>query len=357
MAAGPVLLAAITLGFFGWTASRRSEAEALDAQVASAYESGVASLAAREPQSLSRAVEQFQRAIDLDITFAPAHAGLAMAYSVQAMFYLKSAAEVAPQARQSAWDAMLLDSTSADSHLASAFVKYLFDWDWEGAEEAVRSALAKDENSLEALLLYSRLLRSLGRMEEALGPVGRARGLHDLDLRANVSWARMLADAGQLEESLQAYEGLLERWPEWAYSGLFRGQCYQENDELEEAARIYDGLYRQYKEDNSLHVGYGDLAVFASVFGQVGEVELAEEILDHLLIQREAGEFVASDAIAAVLAGLGRSDEAMDWLSQAHEEREQGIIHLISWQAFDPLRSDPRFQDLEREVFGAYAER
>jgi tetratricopeptide (TPR) repeat protein len=333
-------------------AALQKETEPVDPEVQSAYELGRYSLEERSAPAFKRAVRQFERAIELNSAFAPAHAGLVIAKSMQAQFYFRPPVEVAPLARASAERATVLDPTFSESHLANAFVKYLFDWDWAGAEDAVRRALALDEHSVEALLLYGRLLRSVGRIEEALVHVGKARKKYPLDWRTRISWARMLADAGRLEESIAEHEDILALWPDRKYSLMFMGQSYQQNNRLEEAARIYRDLYREYEENPDPQPGFGDLAFYASVFGQVGDHELAERILEDLLSRREAGEFVASDAIAWVLGGLGRIDEAVDWVYRAHEEGEHGMIHLKSWQCYDPLRADPRFQDLVREVYG-----
>ncbi len=328
--------------------------DGLDPEAQSAYDLGRYSLEERSAPAFERAVRQFNLAIEKDSTFAEAYSGLAMAKVLQVMFYFRPSREEAPLARAAAARAIALDSTLAESHLAAAFVKYNLEWDWAGAEASVQRAIALDGSSVEALLLYARLLRSLGRMDEALVFADRAKEMSPFDRRARVSWARMLADAGRLEESIREHHEVLEIWPDWRYGSTFMGQSYQATGELEKAAEIYRDLYREYQDRESSRDGCGDLAFFASVFGQVGDRPLAEEILQDLLERRAAGEFVASDAIAWILGGLGRVEEGMDWLLQAHEEGEHGMIHLLSWQSLDPFRSDPRFQGLVDTVFGEY---
>jgi TolB-like protein/Tfp pilus assembly protein PilF len=110
-----------------------------------------------------RAVEHFNRAIQIDPGYAAAHAGLAHAWWMRGVFGSLSMKEVAPPAGAAARRALELDDRLAEAHAAKAYVQGMFDWNWKDAETTVRHAIEIDPNSLEAHYVYSLLLMALGR--------------------------------------------------------------------------------------------------------------------------------------------------------------------------------------------------
>jgi TolB-like protein/Tfp pilus assembly protein PilF len=111
----------------------------------------------------ARAVEHFNRAIQIDPGYAAAHAGLAHAWWMRGVFGPLSMKEVAPPAGAAARRALELDDRLAEAHAAKAYVQGMFDWNWKDAETTVRHAIEIDPNSLEAHYVYSLLLMALGR--------------------------------------------------------------------------------------------------------------------------------------------------------------------------------------------------
>jgi hypothetical protein len=47
---------------------------------------------------------------------------------------------------------------------------------------------------------------------------------------------------------------------------------------------------------------------------------------------------------------IGETEEAMAWLERAYEEHAPDLVWAKADPSFDPLRSDPRFQDLLRRI-------
>ena len=106
-------------------------------------------------------------------------------------FYTRSTPdEVFPKAKAKAAlsKALELDYTLAEAHGTDAYIKAYYDWDWAGAEEEFKRSLALDPNDAVVRHRYSRFLASLGRIDEALSEVKRARELSPLSLvvKANV---------------------------------------------------------------------------------------------------------------------------------------------------------------------------
>src|SRR5215831_5682496 len=117
---------------------------------------------------LPAAVDAFRSAIEIDPTYAPAHAGLARARCQQAAFRAAPYQEAFVEARASALRALAMDSSSADAQVALGTVLFLSEWDWTAAERSLQRALEINPDHTEALLQYGSLQEALGRLDDGL---------------------------------------------------------------------------------------------------------------------------------------------------------------------------------------------
>src|SRR5215510_14352122 len=117
---------------------------------------------------LPAAVDAFRSAIEIDPTYAPAHAGLARARCVQASFRVVPHQEAFTEAKASALRALAMDSASADAQVALGTVLFLSEWDWTAAERSLQRALEINPDHTEALLQYGSLREALGRLDDGL---------------------------------------------------------------------------------------------------------------------------------------------------------------------------------------------
>ena len=113
-------------------------------------------------------MDAFRSAIEIDPTYAPAHAGLARARCVQAVFRAVPHQEAFAEAKASALRALAMDSASADAQVALGTVLFLSEWDWTAAERSLQRALEINPDHTEALLQYGSLQESLGRLDDGL---------------------------------------------------------------------------------------------------------------------------------------------------------------------------------------------
>ncbi len=60
--------------------------------------------------------------------------------------------------------------------------------------------------------------------------------------------------------------------------------------------------------------------------------------------------YVSPYMFAVVYAGLGDQDQTFAWSDKAVQDRSAFLIWLKVEPLFDPLRDDPRFQDLLRRI-------
>ena len=135
---------------------------------------GRAHLLTASRSEIPKAVSAFRSAIDLDPTYAAAHAGLALAWCAQAELRLVTPPESYAEARSAALRALAMEPTCADAQVALGTVLFLSDWNWVGAQRSLERALELDPNHTDGWLLYGRLLEALGRTEEGLAAKQKA---------------------------------------------------------------------------------------------------------------------------------------------------------------------------------------
>ena len=135
-----------------------------------------------------QAVQQFQRAVELDPDFALAHGALAEAYVSVANNGLEPAKKMFPLARASAERALALDSRIVQAHTALAEYAFHYDWDYEQSDRYLEQALAVDPNYSSAHDRLSGHLEARNRLNEALAEARRAKELNPLDVSAVSSW-------------------------------------------------------------------------------------------------------------------------------------------------------------------------
>jgi tetratricopeptide (TPR) repeat protein len=232
-----------------------------------------------------------------------------------------------------------LDPSIAEAH--SLLGRYLLDYthDWAGALEEHRQALALNPNSVDAHLWYGWQLFLASRFDEATTQFRRAVDLDPINHLARAQLIRSLAFAGHDADALRELREALELWPEWetlyhhwAVMLLHRGQ-------RDSALAVLDS-----------HVHTAPLAIYGWLYAAAGRRDRGQHMLDSLLALNKSRPVDPAD-IAAIEAGLGNADAALDWLERAYAERSALLLLLLGpHPAFDPLRGNPRFQELRKKV-------
>ena len=92
------------------------------------------------------------------------------------------------------------------------------------------------------------------------------------------------------------------------------------------------------------------LASLGHALGLAGDTREAERILQGLDRMVDEGRYVPALNRTLVLLGLGRYDDALDWLETAYEERSSWLVSARVDPTFDSVRDHPRFQSLINRV-------
>jgi TolB-like protein/Tfp pilus assembly protein PilF len=287
-----------------------------------------------------KALELFQNSIDLAQDFALAHAAVAEVYSrVTTRFSPKESIE---RGQAAARRALELDDSLGIAYAALGKIKYLYEWDWVGAEEYLKNGLEREPGDVSVLQMYGMYLALSGRVDEGVELFERAVRLDPLTLTTRQQLALGYAWARRFDESLIEYQKMLDQLEqspnptvEWGVHYQL-ANVYMFSDRLEEArVEIEAAGLEEEAEGHWLTILEGDL-------------EAGHEDLEWLE-SRPPGERMPFQ-LAAVSALLGEHDKAFAALDQMIEMSHPLVGWLKVYPVFDSLRDDPRFDEVLRKA-------
>ena len=317
--------------------SRLSTPEAYDL-----YLKAQSALARRGRDDVQQAVRLFQEATEKDPSSGLAYAGLAEAYVVLANFGAQPPVTVLPQAKDAARRAIQLDPTLAEAHLSYAISQALNDFDWDAAERSFRRSIELDPRSARTHTWFAlAALVPLKRFEEAAIEVKRAVDLDPTSLSTAALQATTLYLSRRYDEAILILNGI-NAAPFQGAVAVTTAFCLNAKGQPDEAIRLLSRPAAPSFE----YVRKSALAYSHAVAGQ----KVAAERLARELEASYQQVYNAPCSLAAIHVPLREFDRAMTWL---HECRAQGDLNLrfLGVDArWDPIRSDPRFQDLVREL-------
>ncbi|HEY3135309.1 MAG TPA: protein kinase [Blastocatellia bacterium] len=289
---------------------------------------------------LPKAIEYLQSAIKEDPTYAPAYAGLAACYnSLGSVVYGELAPpEARRRAEEAAVKALQLDNTLAEAHAALGYI-YHYNWNWDAVEQELKRAIELNPNSVEAHSNYSSNFSAKGRAEEAIAEVNRAQELDPLSLFISTQRGFILTNARRYDEAIEQLRRVIALDPNHYTAHWFLGIAYASNKRFDEAIATSEKAVVLSSRTP------GALGVMGMCYGLAGRKVEANKALDELL-ELNRRRYVTPVAMVQVYIGLGDKDRAFAWLEKAYEERSYFMAYLKVIPLADPLRSDPRFDDL-----------
>ena len=320
---------------------RLAVAPRLDPQAHEAYLRGRHYWSRRTPADMQTAIRYFQQAIDQDPNYARAYAGLADTYAMIAAYNVVPQKESMPKARAAALKALAIDPKLAEAHTSLAVIAQDYDWDWATAEQEYRIAIGLDPNYATAHQWYGEFLALQGRFDEGLAEIERARQLDPLSLIVASDRAVILYYARQYDRSIEQFDAVLARDPEFPRVRVAILSLV-EKGRFEEALAVIAKW--RLPEDKPWN-----LACLAYVYTRSGRRAEAQRSLAELERTNRPRNLDLGPLISAYIA-LGQKQEALDLLERAYNMRWPGLTNLKVNPYYDPLRGDPRFQDLLRRL-------
>ena len=294
----------------------------------------------RTGEGFQEAISYFQQATAKDPSYARAYAGLADVYALMGGYSGALTAQSMSQARAAALRALQLDDNLPEAHAALALIVQNHDYDWQTAEKEFKRAIELNPNYATGHQWFAEHLAWRGRFEEALRESERARQLDPLSLIIASDNAAILLYARQYDRAIAQFNAVREMDPNFP-RGLLIYAAYLHKGMFAEAQTVVENKFAA----NSPW----QLANLAYIYGRTGKRAPAERELRELL---DINGRQPVDPMVIVLAyiGMGDNDQAIAWLEKGYAAHSNGLTSIKVDPLYDPLRGDPRFQDLLRRV-------
>lgn len=297
----------------------------------------------RTQDGIEKSIEFFNQAIARDQKYAMAYSALAESFVLQSLWGSTPSRESNSKAREAAEKAMVLDVTLAEPHVALALIKEQYDWDWIGAEREFQQALKLNPNYATAHQWYGEFLVFMGRTEESIKALRRAKELDPLSPIINTQVGYPYYCARDYDAAIVEFKNALELEPNFAPALNYLARSYQAKGLNEEAMTTF---HKAVEHSGGSPVMKARLGWAYAKIGKTGE---ARRILNELEEEAKT-RYVAACLIASLHVALGDKEQAFAWLDKAFQERDVLLLTLNIESHLDPLRSDKRFQDLVRRV-------
>jgi TolB-like protein len=308
-----------------------------------AYFKGKFERAKSTPEGTQKAIQHFEEAIQKDPNYALAYAAMAQSYWLLGSAYgVIPPEEAMPKAEELAMKALEIDNMLGQAHWVLGTIRYRYHWDWEGAEKEFKLALELDPGSSGGT--YAALISTMGRHDEAIAMGKRANQLNPAQLGMRISTGVTLHFARRYDEAVEQFQMVLDLNPN------FHG-AYQWLSRAYESKGLHGDAVSAYQKFLTLEgiANEEEITGLADAYQTSGKEGYWRWMLDYWT-ERAKQEYVPRTDFAMIYAYLSDKDQAMRWLEEGYKEHEFNMTRLNVDPEFDPLRSDPRFQDLLRRM-------
>ena len=293
---------------------------------------------------LTKSIDCFEKAIQLDPNYGLAYDGIAWAHIRMGSVYgYRMPHDTFPKAREAAIKALALNEHDGPAHSAMGVYNLSYEWNWPAAEREFEQSVALEPENPGVFLDFAGYYDSLGRFDDAIGMRQRARRLNPVAPPASSTIGSSHYYAGRFDEALEWFNKALELNPRHAWAHLGIGRTYLQMGKYPEAVtEIEKGV--ELLERNARAI-----SVLGHAYAKAGRRDDANKILDELRV-RAKSEYVSPYYFAILFAGMDQPDNAFEYLDQSVAERQTHLILLKVEPLFFDLRSDPRFTDVVKRI-------
>jgi TolB-like protein/DNA-binding winged helix-turn-helix (wHTH) protein/Tfp pilus assembly protein PilF len=319
--------------------TRLARARAVNPEAHEAYLKGLYFLNMWSEREIQKALGYFQQAIEIDPRYALGYVGIANSNLLLGVNVMLPPNETIPKAKAAALRALELDDTLGEAHTALAQARKSA-WDWEGAEAEFQRAIELNPNDAMAHHWYSQLLTQSGRHEEAIAEAKLAAQLDPIWMTPLLGTALFMAR--RHDEAIPTLLRAADLNPNSMAAHYLLGEFYAGDGELEKAlpelrkAVALGGTPFGFAGSGFAYARSGNKREAAKVLKQLGELSKKSYVSDYLF--------------ALIYVGMREDDRAIEWLQKAYRQHDSWLPWVNVSPHFDPLRSDPRFQDLLRRM-------
>ncbi|MFN0084450.1 MAG: protein kinase domain-containing protein [Blastocatellia bacterium] len=297
----------------------------------------------RTSEGIHEGIGYFEHAVRIDPTYAPPYAGLADSYNMLVNYSFMPGKEAFPKAKEAAEKALSLDETLAEAHAALAYTNFQWEWNWVAAERGFKRAVELKPNYSHAHQWYASLLVCTGRTAQSLEEGRRSQEADPFSLIVNVhfGWINLLAR--KYDRTIRETQQALKLDPNFFAAHRYLGLAYEAQGRHAEAIA---------ELQKAVPLSRGSVLLKAELghaYAVAGRRTEALQILEEMR-QISAERHISPYHFALVHLGLGDRDRAIGLLNKALDERAERLVWLRVDPRFDPLRQDPRFNDLIERI-------
>jgi tetratricopeptide (TPR) repeat protein len=296
----------------------------------------------RTIDGMRKAVEHFRQAIDCDPGYALAYAGLGDGLAMLGIYHGLTPNDSFPKAKVAAHRALEIDEDLAEAHATLGFCAQYFDWDLIAAERELKEAIRINAGYPSARQWYGMCLALSGRLDAATREWRTAVELDPFSASINTTAAWPYYWAHRSEDALARLRAAVNLHPKYWTAHYFLGLAHAQKGEFDLAIAALETA-RDLSDCSWSWEGLGHTYALA------GRKSAAETVLRRLS-DLSARQYVSPYTSAVIHAGLGEREEAFKWLQAAVDDRSWRIAWLPVDPLLDPLRPDPRFQDVLANV-------
>ncbi len=293
-------------------------------------------------ESLQKAIDFYDQALEKDPNYALAYTGLAKTYGVLSNNY-RSPNETFPKALEFAQKALMIDGSLAEAHAVKAAVHLYYQWDLDAAAKETARAFELDQNNGLAHQIEAGRLESISRFEDALAERKRAVEIDPLSSMDNYSLGATYYLKGDLDRAVEQLRQTIDMEPRFGPAYEFLGQTLEEKKMYSDAIRTYQSGLSNTEQNPRL------FAFLAHAYAMSGDREQANATLRTLNEWSRRG-YVSPYLFAVAHAGLGDKQEMFEALESAYKERSVYLLWLRIDPIFTPFRADPQFQELLKRI-------
>jgi serine/threonine-protein kinase len=289
-------------------------------------------------EGFEKSIEYFQKAIEIDPNNAQAYTGLAGTYLW--LWYLGDLTqeETYPKSKAFVKKALEIDNKLAEGHLIRAMVRFYYEWDWLGAGSEYKQTIDLNPSLVEAHIEYAWALMAMGHFTEAIVEANHSLHLDPLSVPANLTLGSVYFYAHQYDQAIAQWQKTAELEPN-------DSRAHDDLAIIYEQMGMYDDAVKARQKVMSLSGAKPEeIAALGRIYDQSGYQGYLVWRLEGL----KRTNFPYSTA--SIYARLGDKDQALTLLEKAYKEHAGPMFLLKVHPKWDPLRSEPRFQDLLRRM-------
>lgn len=297
----------------------------------------------RSTADLLKSIDYFQQALQKDPNYALAYAGIADAYMVLGANDQQDPKQSAAQARSAALKALALDPTLAQAHTTLSHIKFYSEWDYKGAEQEYRRALELNSGDASGHHFYAVMLMWTGKLNQAIAELTEAQVLDPLSAVNSSTLGLAYLYSGKSDLAFEEAHRALETAPDDAVPHVLLGFCHERQGNYEQAVTEMTRAVELSNRDAET------LGWLGWVLGRAGKRDQALKVIAELQ-NSSRKHYVSAHDLAIVYAGLQDREAALRYLQRSVDQHESDALTMKMEFAFEPFRSDPRFQQLLRRA-------